>query len=208
MKTTRKHIHSRLTFLLVGVTLLSMPFSQAIAADTKSKQERAAQNRLQQMQRKFEQDKAALEQENAALKEKIKGNEAKLAAARSANSQYSREAASTLQARAEDQAKIAEIKGKFEIAEQSLKQNEAQNKQLSSEKAQLSFALAEQKAEVQACMAKNTNVINLSKELMKKYEKAALSGVEPMTGLKGVEIENRFQDYHDQAENQIFRPRK
>ena len=43
---------------------------------------------------------------------------------------------------------------------------------------------------------------------MKKYEKGALSGVEPLTGLKGVEIENRFQDYRDQAEAQLYKPRK
>lgn len=167
-----------------------------------------AQFRLQQMAQKLEQDKAALEQENAALKEQVKGNEAKLAAARAANAQYRREEENTQQARMADQEKIADIQGKLEVAGQSLKQSEAQIKQLNGEKAQLGTALAEQKSEVHACQEKNTNLINLSKELMKKYEKEALSGVEPITGLKGVEIENRFQDYRDQAENQLYKPRK
>ena len=76
------------------------------------------------------------------------------------------------------------------------------------EKARLEIALSQQKYEVNACQEKNANLINSSVELIKKYEKEALSGVEPLTGLKGIEIENNFQDYRDQAESQSYKPRK
>jgi hypothetical protein len=40
------------------------------------------------------------------------------------------------------------------------------------------------------------------------HKRAELKYVEPLTGLEGVEIENRFQDARDRAEAQLYRQRK
>lgn len=82
------------------------------------------------------------------------------------------------------------------------------NKQLTGEKSRLETALAEQRNEVHSCQVKNTSLISLFKEMAGKYEKEELKYVEPFTGLSGVEIENHFQDSVDQAENQLYKPRK
>ena len=191
--------------LLLGMAFLSLPFSHAVADEKKDKQERMAQFRLQQLQQKLEQDKAALEQENAALKEQLKTIETKLA----------REKQQMKQAQTESSQKETELFSCHRDAENaqltaqhSLEESEMLNKKLSAEKLMLETALAEQKNEVHACQVKNTNLINMFKDMAHRYEKAALKEVEPFTGLKGVDIENRFQDSIDLAVNERFKPRK
>lgn len=226
MKHADKNSRTRLSGLLLGLALLSLPCSHAFADDTKNKQERAAQRRMQQMQQKFEQDKAALEQENAALKEQLEKGEEKLAAARETlarqrkeikklKAEYSEKETQMASCRREAESarlaarnELAATQQKLGEAMQHLKQSEALNKQLDGEKSRLEIALAEQKAEVHACQVKNGSLIDMFKEMAKKYEKAELKYVEPLTGLKGVEIENSFQDARDQAEAQLYKPRK
>lgn len=219
MKHTDRNSHTRISCLLLGLALLSLPFSHAVATDTKSKQERSAQRRLQQMQQKFEQDKAALEQENAALKEQLKKGEEKLAATQQVLAKQRQEIKKleaghsekeTQMASCQRETESARVAARDELAasQQNLRQSEALNKQLNGEKSRLEIALAEQKAEVRSCQAKNVNLVGIFKGMTNKYEKAELNGVEPFTGLKGVEIENSFQDVRDQVEDQLYRPRK
>lgn len=219
MKHTDKNSHTRMSCLLLGMVLLSVPCSYAVAADAQSKQERAAQRRMQQMQQKFEQDKAALEQENTALKEQLKKNEEKLAASQKVLAKHQLE---TKKVQAENsekdtqlnacrrEAESAQLAARNELAanQKSLQQSEVLNKQLTGEKSRLESALAEQKSEVHACQVKNGNLIDMFKETTKKYEKEELKNVELFTGLKGVEIENGFQDSRDKAEAQFYKPRK
>jgi chromosome segregation ATPase len=222
MRQATKISPLRLSSLLLGLALLSLPLSHAVAAektDKKDKQERAAQFRLQQLQQKFEQEKAALEQENAALKEQLKKGEAVLAVTKKSDlSQRSK--VSGMQAEiAEKDTQLASCRRDAESAklaaqkelsakQQSLQQSEALNKQLNGEKSRLETALAEQKSEVASCQVKNTNLLNQNKEMANKYEKTALKEVEPLTGLKGVAIENGFQDARDKAEAEVYKPRK
>ncbi len=208
MKATRKHFHSRVIFLLMGMALLSMPFSHAVAADTNDKQERAAQRRLQMMQQK-------LEQENTTLKEQLKELESKFSAAEATLSKQKQNTKKFQAEKSEQKTQLSSCQSaqqatssELSVTQEKLGISEAQIKQLNSEKVRLEIALTEQKTEVHACQEKNVNLINQSTELMKKYEKKALSGVEPLIGLKGVEIENRFQDYRDQAGNQLYKPRR
>lgn len=191
----------------MGAALLSMPFSHAVATDKNDKQERAVQRRLQMMQQK-------LEQENSTLREQLKELESKFAAAQAT---LSRQKQNTSKLQAENSEQGTQLNScqsaqqatssELSVTQEKLGISEAQIKQLNGEKAQLETLLSQQKAEVHACQEKNVNLINLSTKLMKKYEQKALSGVEPLTGLKGVEIENRFQDYRDQAGNQLYKPR-
>jgi len=226
MKHADKNSHTRIPGLLLGLLLLSLPFSYAVAADTKTKQERAAQFRLQQLQQKFEQEKAVLEQENAALKEQLKKDEAMHAVARKtlakqqqdmkeAKAEFStKETQLSSCLRDSENAQIAARNlleaSQQKLAEtvQNLQQSAALNKQLEGEKSRLETALAQQKSEVGSCQVKNASLIQLFKETTEKYEKESLQKVEPWTGLKGVEIENHFQDVRDQAEAQLFKPRR
>lgn len=208
MKTTRKHFYSRAICLLMGAALLSMPFSHAVAADKNDKQERAVQRRLQMMQQK-------LEQENSTLREQLKELESKFAAAQTTLSRQKQNTSKLQAEHSEQETQLSSCQSaqqatssELSVTQEKLGISEAQIKQLNSEKARLETALTEQKTEVHACQEKNVNLINQSKELMKKYEKGALSGVERITGLKGVEIENNFQDYRDQAESQLYKPRR
>lgn len=219
MKPTRENTFSSVICLLLGMTLLSLPCSNAVAADTKSKQERAAQFRLQQMQQQFEQDKAALEQENAALKERLKKGESKFAAIQKELALQQQEMSKFQAENSEKETQLnfcrreaesAQLAARNELAatQQHLQQSEVLNKQLNGEKSRLEIALAEQKTEVHACQTKNANLLNVFKEMTNKYEKAELKYVEPLTGLQGVQIENSFQDFRDQAEAQLYKPRK
>ena len=185
--------------LLAGIALFPFVSSIAMAAEKDDKQVRAVQRRLQQLQ----QVQQKLEQENTALKEQLKELEASLSAAQ-AKISAQKQNVSKLQALNSEQ--DSQVSACQEAARNELDIKEAQRKQLDQDKTKLEAALLQQKTEVQACQQKNTNLINASLELMKKYEKKALSGVEPLTGLKGVEIENQFQAYRDQAESQYYRP--
>lgn len=223
MKPAKKNGFILSICLLLGVMLLPLPYSSALASDAKNKQDRAAQRRLQQMQQKFEQDKAALEQEKAALKEQM---EVKLEAARKELARQRREldrlqaehtekgAQLTSCQREAESARLtasnelAAIQQKLGETAQLLQQSEALNRRLNSEKSGLELVLAEQKTEVGACQAKNANLLDMFKEMASQHEKAELKYVEPWTGLKGVEIENRFQNTRDRAEAQLYRPRK
>lgn len=226
MKHADRNSRTRISGMLLGLVLLSLPCSHAVAADKKDKQERIAQFRLQQMQQKFEQEKAALEQENTALKEQLEKDKAMLATTGEALAKQRQEMKKlkaeyseneTQMASCQREAESARVAARSELAAsqqklaetvQNLRQSEALNKQLNGEKSRLEIALAEQKAEVHSCQAKNANLINMFKEMTNKYEKAELKGVEQFTGLKGVEIENSFQDARDQAETQLYKPRK
>lgn len=202
MKHDDKHYsHTRMSGLLLGLVLLSLPCTHAVADDMKDKQERLAQFRMQQMKQKFEEDKAVLEQENATLKEQLKKAEARLAKQRQETNNFQAE-------NSQKEALLLSCQRDAEIAQQKLEQSEMFNKQLTDEKSRLETALAKQNNEVQACQKKNTSLISLFKEMASKYEKAELKNVEPFTGLSGVEIENHFQDSVDQAENQLYQPRK
>ncbi|TXT25455.1 MAG: hypothetical protein FD134_1057 [Gallionellaceae bacterium] len=223
MKPAKKNGRDRAIFLLMGALLLSAPYSFAAEPDAKNKQERAAQRRMQQMQQKFEQDVAALEQEKAALKEQT---EIKLAAARKELARQRRELDKLQAEHTEKGAQLASCQREAESARlaasndlaatrqkqvetaQQLQQSEALNKRLNSEKSGLELALAEQKTEVGACQAKNANLLDLFNEMASQHEKAELKYVEPWTGLKGVEIENRFQNARDHAEAQLYRSRQ
>ena len=201
MKHTNKNTHTRMFTLLLGMAFLSLPFSHAVADEKKDKQERMAQFRLQQLQQKLEQDKAALEQENAALKEQLKKIETKLTKKeqqiKEAQAEYSK-----------NETQLFSCHRDAEDAQHTLEESKTLNKKLSGEKSMLETALAEQKNEVHACQVKNTNLINMFKDMAHRYEKAALKEVEPFTGLKGVDIENQFQDSIDLAVNERFKPRK
>lgn len=205
--------------LLLSLVMLSLPCSDAVAADTKTKQERAAQFRMQQMQQKFEQDIAELEQENASLKEQLKNGGAALDGAMKTLDKQKRHinkfeaemaGKDTQLATCLREAESAKIDAHNELAtrQQNLQQSESLNKQLKGEKSRLESALAEHKAEVHACQEKNASLLDMFEETAKKYEKAELKGVEPFTGLKGVKIENDFQDIRDRAEAQLYKPRR
>jgi chromosome segregation ATPase len=205
MTNADKHFHTRMFSMLLSMALLSLSCSHALADDKKDKQERMAQFRLQQIQQKLEQDKAALEQENAALKEQLKKIETRNAKQKQemkeAEAQYSQKETQLFSCHRD--AENAQL-----TAQQKLEQSDTLNKQLAGEKSRLETELAEQKNEVHACQVKNANLIDMFKEMANKYEKAALKAVEPLTGLSGVDIENHFQDSIDQAETQLYKPRK
>jgi len=226
MKLSNKNSRTRIFSLLLGIALLSLPCAHAVAADKKDKQERAAQFRMQQLQQKFEQDKAALEQENAALKEQLKKEETRLAVSKKALAKQQQE---MKEAEAEFSTKETQLfschrdaenaqiaaRSQLEASQQklaetvqNLQQSATLNKQLEGDKSRLETALAHQKTEVGSCQVKNASLIQLFKETTEKYEKDSLQKVEPWTGLKGVEIENHFQDARDLAEAQQFKPRK
>jgi chromosome segregation ATPase len=205
MKHTEYNFHARMFSILLGTAMFTLSCSHAVADDKKDKQERMAQFRLQQMQLKLEQDKAALEQENATLKEQLKKIEKRHAKQKQemkeAEAEISNKETQLLSChRDAENAQLA--------AQHKLEQSETLNKQLTEEKSRLENALAEQKDEVHACQVKNASLISMFKEMANKYEKTALKSVEPFTGLSGVDIENHFQDSIDQAETQLFKPRK
>lgn len=192
--------------LLIGIALFPFASSTAMAAEKDDKQARAAQRRLQQLQ----QVQQKLEQENTSLKEQLKELETRLAATQAKISAQNQSLTKLQALNSEQDSQVSACQNAQLVAQEAarneLEVKEAQRKQLGEDKAKLEIALSQHKTEVQACQQKNTNLINASLELMKKYEKKALSGVEPLTGLKGVEIENSFQTYRDQTESQYYRP--
>ena len=207
MKIFQANSFRRISSMLLGLAVISLP-SYAVAAEKSDKQDRAMQRRLQQMQQV--QQKA--EQENADLKEQLKELGTKLTAVQAELSRQKKQQGK-LELQNSDQtaqqtAKISACQSAQQTTLNELEINVAGVKQLREEKSRLEASLSAQKNEVSSCQEKNLKLKNDAQEMIKKYEKQALSGVEPLTGLKGVEIENSFQDYRDQVENQHYMPRK
>lgn len=209
---------SLLALILVGMSLLG---NSAWADD---KHERAAVRRVQQQMQQVEQEKAALQQQVSGFEqEKSALSGAKDALAKKAQSAESRAAVEgrkrqSLQqeletVRKENQA-LQEQKTEAEkrLSEMTARQTASarQLAVLQGEKKQTEANLAMREKQIASCDDKNLKIYQYGRDLIRQCrDRSATDAVlrlEPVTGIKRVEVENMLEEYRDKLDAQKLIP--
>lgn len=148
--------------------------------------------RMQRMLRQVSQERDVLQAENTRLKSEIeelnrkhtgikKNSDAALAKSRESN---------------------AALNTELERTAQNLQQTQ-------SEKNLLQETVVGQAQQLETCESHNVKLLQVNRDLLGQYEKKgffdSLMQREPITGLKGVELENIVQDYQDRLDRLVFR---
>lgn len=176
--------------LAMGATLAVAPMA-AWAADPQDQKVL----RLQRMLRQVSQERDAAVAEVARLKAEIEDLNRKHADARK-NSDA---------ALAKSRESIAALNAGMQQTTQNLRRAE-------SEKSLLQETLVGQAQQLEACESNNVKLLQVNRELLGQYENKdffdSLMQREPVTGLKGVELENIVQDYQDRLDRLVFRKKE
>ncbi len=174
--------------MILTVSLISADASAADAEDQKVQ-------RFQRMLRQVSQERDTLQAENTRLKSEIeelnrkhtgikKNSDTALAKSRESNAALSTEL-----------------------------QRTAQNlQQTQSEKNLLQETVVGQAQQLETCESHNVKLLQANRDLLGQYENKgffdSLMQREPITGLKGVELENIVQDYQDRLDRLVFRKKE
>jgi chromosome segregation ATPase len=137
--------------------------------------------------------KNAVELERDALKKQLSAAQAELARARHDGERVNAVAGD-----------LARAKGALTQAADAARQNQA-------ERDKLQTVASNTHTVLEACEAKNTQLLAVSRDILKAYEDFnfidSLSAREPFIRMKRVELENIAQDYRDRIDNGIFDPK-
>jgi len=195
--------------ILLLAALLLMP-GWGLAQD-KASREREALVRSQRAVAKLQQENAALSRERGEIAAKLETATKELEELRGQAARARGRAAATekelLPLREERDA----LKQKLEAAEKLQAETVAQcgaakqaaeqsRRRLESEGSALGARLRQETQSLQACSAANDRLYALGRELMRAYEAAARERVDPVFGLRMVEIENAIEGYRDRAD--------
>jgi len=178
------------TVMLVMAMLMTifLASGEAKAADAEDQKVQ----RIQRMLRQVSQERDALQAENTRLKSEIeelnrkhtgakKNSDAALAKSRESN---------------------AALGAELQRTEQNLRQT-------LSEKNLLQETVVGQAQQLETCESHNVKLLQVNRDLLGQYENKgffdSLMQREPITGLKGVELENIVQDYQDRLDRLVFR---
>lgn len=176
--------------LAVSATLVVTP-GAAWAADAED--QKAA--RIQRMLRQVSQERDTAQAEVARLKAELEELNRKHTGARK-NSDA---------ALAKSRESITALSADMQQTTQNLRRTE-------SERSLLQETLVGQAQQLEACESNNVKLLQVNRDLLEQYEKKGLFDSfmqrEPITGLKGVELENIVQDYQDRLDRLVFRKKE
>lgn len=207
---------SLLTLMLVGIVLLG---NSSWAGD-KRNSERTALRRVQQQMQQLEQEKAALQQQVSGFEqEKSALSSEKDALAKKVQSAESRSAAEDRKRRSMEQELAAARKENQALQEQKVETEkrllEMTTRQtdsarqlavLQGEKKQTEASLSMREKQVAGCEDKNIKLYQYGRDLIKQCRDRSAADVilrlEPVTGIKQVEIENVLEEYRDKLDAQ------
>ena len=176
--------------LAVSATLVVAPVA-ARAADAQDQKVL----RVQRMLRQVSQERDAALAEVARLKAEIEQLNRKHAGARK-NSDA---------ALVKFRESIAALNADMQQTTQNLRRAE-------SERSLLQETLVGQAQQLETCESNNVKLLQVNRDLLGQYENKGLFDSlmqrEPVTGLKGVELENIVQDYQDRLDRLVFRKKE
>lgn len=178
----------RATTVFSAAVFVAMTMGHAWAADAEDQKVQ----RFQRMLRQVSQERDALQAENTRLKSEIEELNRKHAGAKKSSDA----------ALAKSRESNAGLSAEVQRTEQNLRQAQ-------SEKSLLQETVVGQAQQLETCQAHNVKLLQLNGDLLGQYEKKgffdSLMQREPLTGLKGVELENIVQDYQDRLDRLVFR---
>lgn len=193
------------------------PTAPAWSADKKETRQREAQRRTQQAIKQAQAKTAELEQANTELGNKLKEQEQRVNEAQQNLDGFSRKNKRLTEDYAKEQGKAADLEARLKEAESNLRQTrtelaevsalqletQRQFKTIASEKTALDATLA-------ICSSKNEQLYQFGRELINHVERpegfTSILRAEPFTQIKRVELENIFQDYRDNLDQNRIKP--
>ena len=211
---------------LLGTAFPGFVYGQA-NDDRRVSREREMLRRLQDQTKKAEQEKMSLVVELEELKKKLKGaeqgaakvgrrsrdTEKSLAQAEQRNAALVVEKVNLTERLDQMQKSLEEVRGDLARAEEKLSESgaalalAAQTRQ--TQKAEIDRAqsvLGQRDREIAACEVKNLKLYEYNVELLGRYQGKGFLDVlkqkEPLTGLKGVEMDNLLEEYRDKLDAQ------
>lgn len=170
---------------------------------------------LQDQQATLQAQKTAAEQERDALKKKVGGGGAAAAPSRKALAEAAAlrrslagakgEAETLKQTAAQAQTELQSLKQQLDQTQTALRGVQAQNEEMRA-------TLVSTNSTLQACEAKNVQLIGLGNEVLDRYKKVglgtAMAAKEPFTGLRRVQLQNLAQGYEDRLRAGRYDPRR
>jgi chromosome segregation ATPase len=176
--------------LAMSATLVVTPVA-AWAADAED--QKAA--RIQRMLRQVSQERDAAQAEVAKLKAEIEELNRKHTGARK-----------------NSDAALAKTRESIAVLNVDMQQTTQNLRRMESEKSLLQETVVGQAQQLEACESNNVKLLQVNRELLGQYESKgffdSLMQREPITGLKGVELENIVQDYQDRLDRLVFRKKE
>jgi len=197
-----------LVMLIAAGVALAMP--AAFAGDKKGNKEREAARRVQIMQQQFAQEKATLEKDKSDLSQKVDDLTKQSESARQDATQLERKRSSLTRELATAKGEVATLREKLHKSETGHAELVVLHKQ-ESEKNQkqvglLQAALAQRGQALGSCETKNGKLYELNREILAQYRDKdfldALVQVDPLTGIKSVQVENFLEEYRDKLDAQ------
>ena len=202
------------TALFILLTSLTTP---AWSADKKETRQREAQRRTQQAIKQAQARAAELEQTNADLDNKLKEQEQRVNEAQQNLDGFSRKNRRLVEDYAKEQAKAVDLEARLKKAESNLQQTRSALAEVSASQLKTERHLVTMTSEkmvlddtLTICLGKNQQLYRLGRELINHVEKpegfSSLLRGEPFTQIKRVELENIFQDYRDNLDQNEMKP--
>ena len=193
------------------------PTAPAWSADKKETRQREAQRRTQQAIKQAQAKTVELEQANTELGNKLKEQEQRANEAQQNLDGFSRKNKRLAEDYAKEQGKAVDLEVRLKEAESNLRQtrteladvsalqleSQRQLRTMASEKTALDDTLA-------ICSGKNEQLYQFGRELIDHVERpegfTSILRAEPFTQIKRVELENIFQDYRDNLDQNHMKP--
>ncbi len=179
---------------IVALFSAAMFMASAMMADTARAADAADQKveRMQRMLRQVSQERDSLQAENTRLKSEIEElNRKNVGAKKSSDA-----------ALAKSRESNATLSTELQRTEQNLRQ-------IQTDKDLLQETVVGQAQQLETCESHNVKLLQVNRNLLGQYENKgffdSLMQREPITGLKGVELENIVQDYQDRLDRLVFR---
>ncbi|MBU1690487.1 MAG: hypothetical protein KJ958_14835 [Gammaproteobacteria bacterium] len=189
---------------------LALATPTASARDKKDNKEREAARRVQIMQQQFSTEKSALEKDKADLTEKADELSRQAESAKQSVAQLERKRSSLTKELASAQDEVAALQEKLHKSETAHAELVALHKQ-ETEKNQkqiglLQAAIAQRGQALGGCEQKNVQLYQLNREILAQYRDKgfldALAQIDPITGIKSVQVENTLEEYRDKLDTQ------
>lgn len=202
------------------MALFILPMSvtaPAWSADKKETRQREAQRRTQQAIKQAQAKTAELEQANADLGDKLKEQEQRVNEAQQNLDGFSRKNKRLAEDYAKEQAKAVDLEARLKEAESNLRQTQTELAEVSAlqleAQRQLKTTALEKTAlddTLAICSGKNEQLYQFGRELINHVERpegfTSILRAEPFTQIKRVELENIFQDYRDNLDQNRMKP--
>lgn len=204
-------------FAVIALAITVSPSPPAWSADKKETRQREAQRRTQQAIKQAQDKNTQLEQANSDLANKLKEREQQAEEAQQSLEGFTRKNKRLANDFAKEQSKTSDLEGKLEQAESELQQLRTRLAETTASQLQAQHSLKTMTTEktslddnLTLCLDKNKRLYQFGRELINHVERPegflSVLRAEPFTQIKRVELENIFQDYRDNLDQNHMKP--